>query len=61
MLKIFLQKFKRKDIKEKIFLIIFFLVFIQSIINIFNIVKNNFFSLIIIGGIIIIINIIKRN
>ena len=60
-MKRFINNFNKKDFKTKIIYIIFILTFFQLVINIFNLIKNNFIVLVIIIGIIIIINMIKRN
>lgn len=60
-MKRFINNFNKKDFKTKIIYIIFILTFFQLVINIFNLIKNNFSVLVIIIGIIIIINMIKRN
>ncbi len=60
-MKHFLNRFNKKDVKTKIIYIIFLLTFIQLIINIFNLIKNNFSVLIIIICTIIVINFIKKN
>ncbi len=60
-MKHFLNKFNRKDFKTKLFYIIFILTFIQLVINILNLIKNNFSILIIIFCTIVVVNVIKRN
>ena len=60
-MKRFLNNFNRRSLKYKIFYIFFGLTFIQMIINIVNLIKNNFSILVIIIGIIVIANMIKRN
>ena len=60
-MKYFINNFNKKNFKTKIIYIIFILTFFQLVINIFNLIKDNFSILIIIIGIIIIINMIKRN
>ena len=56
-----LNNFNKKGVKTKIIYIIFLLTFIQLILNIVNLIKDNFSVLVIIIGIIIITNITKRN
>ena len=60
-MKYFINNFNKKNFKTKVIYIIFILTFFQLVINIFNLIKDNFSILIIIIGIIIIINMIKRN
>ena len=60
-MKHFLNNFNRKSFKTKVIYIIFLLTFIQLIVNIVNLIKNNFSVLVIIIGVIIIINMVKRN
>lgn len=57
----FLNNFNKKSLKYKIFYIFFVLTFIQVIINIVSLLKDNFTILAIVIGIIIIVNMIKRN
>ena len=56
-----LNNFNKKGVKTKIIYIIFLLTFIQLVLNIVNLIKDNFSVLVIIIGIIIITNITKRN
>ena len=56
-----LNNFNKKGVKTKIIYIIFLLTFIQLVLNIVNLIKDNFSVLVIIIGIIIIVNITKRN
>ena len=60
-MKRFLNNFNRRSLKYKIFYVFFGLTFIQMIINIVNLIKNNFSILVIIIGILVITNMIKRN
>lgn len=56
-----LNNFNKKGLKTKIIYIIFLLTFIQLILNIVNLIKDNFSILVIVIGIVIIVNITKRN
>ena len=56
-----LNNFNKKGVKTKIIYVIFLLTFIQLILNIVNLIKDNFSVLVIIIGIAIIVNITKRN
>ena len=60
-MKKFINYFNRKNIKEKILYIFLILIFTKLIINILDLIKNNFSSIITVIGIIIIINFFKRN
>ena len=57
----FLNNFNKKDFKLKVFYIILGLTFIQLVINIASLIKDNFSILIIVCGVIIIVGIIKKN
>ena len=60
-MKRFINNLNKKDFKTKVIYIIFILTFFQLVINIFNLIKDNFSVLIIIIGIIIVVNMVKRN
>ena len=60
-MKNFLNNFNKKDFKLKVFYIILGLTFIQLVINIASLIKDNFSILIIVCGVIIIVGIIKKN
>ena len=60
-MKNFLNNFNKKDFKLKIFYIILGLTFIQLVINIVSLIKDNFSILIIVCGVIIVVGIIKKN
>ena len=60
-MKNFLNNFNKKEFKIKIFYIILGLTFIQLVINIASLIKDNFSILIIVFGVIVVVSIIKKN